>query len=222
MDKLVCGYTEDETRIADRIYIKDKEELFALLGINAEAYEIANKFYYDLYDAGHFSETPNGIISKKPARDSIKFDKKMTEKTQMEKKLFDLFSIRLMPADFYELDRYCVRSEKKATDTYSVWLSEGKNAFLSASSIENMINNSDYTNTDRIEFALPQGYKKMSVCAQSEAEIIYFPYYLAVFLVGDHLIYEAYRIDNGAPIPHITKMYTSSYYSSVVDLIYSL
>ncbi len=222
MDKLICGYTDDMERAAHKIYIKNKDELFSLLGIDADAYEIAESFFIDLRDSGHFIETPDGIIPKLPAVESIKLNKKVLERTQMEKKLFDVFSVRLMPVDFYELDLYCIRSENINKSEYAVWLPEGKAAFRTASDLENMINNSEYINKDRLELGLPQGYKKMSIRAENEISTIYFPYYIAVFRAGDEYIFEAYRIDNGAPIKRLTEMFNSSHYDAPRNLILSL
>ena len=224
MDKLICGYTEGTERKAGSVLISNKNELFELLGINGEAYEIAEKFFFDLFDAGHFEITPQGLRSKEPAFRSLKLDRRVSEKTQMEKKLFDVFSMELMPAEFYETARYCVDPISADISSFEegAVLSEDTVGARTISQIENMVNNTDYVNMERIDRGLPEGYKKMSVSAGGQAEISFFPYYLAVFRRDGAYIYRAYRIDNGAEIPWLTSKYSSSYYKSAVERIKSL
>lgn len=224
MDKLICGYTEGTERKAGSVLIGNKDELFALLGINGEAYEIAEKFFFDLFEAGHFEITPMGLRSKEPAFRSLKLDRRVSEKTQMEKKLFDVFSMELMPAEFYETARYSVDSLTAEYSDFSdgALLCEDTVGARSVSHIENMVNNTDYVNMERIERGLPEGYKKMSVSAGGQAEVAFFPYYLAMFRKGTDYVYRAYRIDNGAEIPWMTVKYASSYYGSAVERINGL
>ena len=101
MDKLICGYTGDKKMTTDAIIIRDKDELFELLGIDQQAYEIAECFFQDLMLAGHFRVIPGqGIQGLKPAYESIKLNKRVTSAIVREKRLFDQFSGKLMPKAF--------------------------------------------------------------------------------------------------------------------------
>lgn len=216
MDELVCGYTEDSERIADGVYIRNESELFELLGINTEAYEIAEKFYQDLVDAGHFETSQNGILPKQPAINSIKLDKRVSESTQREKKLFDLYSMKLVPADFYDLNYYAVDSGNVENlgnaNRLSVWLPAESGEDRSAGDIQNMMNNTEYVNSERIDRGLPRGYKRMFLGAETDIEVKFLPYYLALFKTSNGIIYRAFRIDNGAPIEWIGEQFATTEY----------
>ena len=233
MDKLVCGYTGENKNenVSEGIFVKSKDELFELLGIDKEAYEIADKFYWDLITAGHFEEVPGmGIRGLEAARDSIKLEKKVNSATVKQRKLFDQFSGKLMPGEFYELKKYaCKRgmlNQDSSLQKNSVWLKPNSTILNSNADIEQMLGNFNYVNNEQIDLGLPQGYQSMRIALNEPIEMLFYPYYLGVFLdETGKLEYRAFRIDNGSLIKWIGeqyKQYKTDYYKTAVTLFESL
>lgn len=227
MDKLICGYIGEDKELGEGIYIRTKDELFELLGIGQEAYEIAESFYRDLLAAGHFEEVPGeGIRGLRAARESVKLQKKMVSSTVKERKLFDQLSAKLMPEVFYELGKYaCSREsvdDESALARGSVWLQPNETILNSGADLEQMLGNFSYISSERIKRGLPRGYQSMSISKDDPAEISFYPYYLAVFTDGREFEYRAYRIDNGKQIDWIGDQYRSAYYEKAVQLLSSL
>ena len=140
MDLLVCGTKESRNPAIARI--KDKDQLLSLLGINFEGYEIASLYFDDLVNEGHFKVTDRGIFPLKCAElsidsvsleelykslkedseplpqqqespeENVKLEYKYTDKLLFEKKLFDQYSLELMPREFYGLDGFLAVSPK--------------------------------------------------------------------------------------------------------------
>lgn len=229
MDKLVCGYIGEHKSLGDGIFVKDKDELFELLGIDQQAYEIAERFYQDLIRDGHFKEIPNvGIQGLRAAKESIKLEKRMNATMVKQRKLFDQFSGKLMPGQFYEFQKYACKNATLNEDSplvkNSVWLEPNLTVLKSDADIEQMIGNYEYVNAERIDRGLPQGFQGMSI-AKEEAEPIemaFYPYYLAILKEGEEFSYAAFRIDNGQPLAWIGQQYQTMYYKGVVDLFRTL
>lgn len=227
MDKLVCGYIGENKSLGEGIFIKSKEELFQLLGIGQQAYEIAEKFYEDLIEAGHFEEIPGvGIHGLKPAHRSIKLEKRVNSATVKTRKLFDQFSTKLMPGQFYDFRKYaCKRDEINEKDTLvknSVWLEPNVTILSSDADIEQMMGNFNYVNQERIERGLPQGFQSMSIAKDEPIDLAYYPYYLAILKDGLEYKYMAFRVDNGQPIEWIGEQYRTEYYKPAVNLLHTL
>jgi len=217
MDKLVCGYTGAEGNASNRIYVKDKQELFSLLGLEHQGYEVADRYFQDLILAGHFEMTSKGIIAKYAARESVKLQKKLVATTAKEKKLFDAFTMQLMPGVFYDLIHYSCETADEGRQ--SVWLHTDEMLPNDNVAIDQRIRNFDYVNNSRIERGLPQGYQRMSLASGEEKRMIFLPYYLAIFKENEGYSFQAYRVDNGKEIEWIGDMYETTEYETVREMI---
>lgn len=201
MDKLVCGYTGDKGTVTDKIYIKDRKQLYGLLGLEHQAYEVAERFFEDLLMAGHFVETKEGIRATKTAHNSIKLQKKCISSTEKQKKLFDAFTMELLPVDFYEMMHLAVEkdniNENDEHAKHAVWLNPSYISERNSVEVERMIIRYTYTNQEIIDKGLPQGYKKMQVDAEGDISLKFFPYYLEVNYDRDYDVMwcKAYRVD---------------------------
>lgn len=227
MDKLICGYIGGNKALAGGVFIKDKYELFKLLGIDKQAYEIADKFYNDLLEAGHFIEIPGvGIKGLKAAHASIKLEKRVSSATVKQKKLFDQFSGRLMSKEFYALKNYSYKrdtlDEKNVILKKSVWLEPNVTILNSNADIEHMLGNFDYVNQEQIERGLPQGFQRLSIAKDEPIEMAFYPYYLAIFKRESDYEYLAFRIDNGKQIKWVSDQYKTGYYSNPRELLETL
>ena len=212
MDKLVCGYRGDdwEYKPTKRI-IKDKEELFQLLGLDRDAYEVAEIFFQDLLDCGHFQIRKNGIFPLQAGADSVKLKKKVIPLMEKQKKLFDQYRAELLPSEFYDLITYA-KSNDNAADAYEaekgIWLSPLTDYMNDSGKLDLMLNNPKYRSEDRIDRGLPTGYKGMEISAGEQPMLSFFPYYLGVYSTSKGEEYRAYRVDTGKEIPWMTDNYT--------------
>ena len=228
MDKLVCGYKgkgDTAVQVSKNGYVRNKNELFELLGLEKQAYEIAEMFFEDLVRDGHFEvrEKENRIIGKKTAVDSLKLQKRVTSKTDKIRKLFDHYSKQLMPKEFYDFRKY-VRSRDNIDEDskmvkYSVWLNP--DIAVDPVDVERAIRGTaaDYSGTTAIDRGLPQGYKGLTIAEGEEISCVYYPYYLAIIKVKDEFIFKGYRIDNGKEIEWIGEQYQTAEYSDAKSRI---
>lgn len=217
MDMLICGYSSDERRVnvIDPI-IKDEHELYRLLGLDNEAYEIAKTFFEDLRNSGHFTVTDYGIIGNQPALESIKLDKKVSSSVACKKLLFDQFTNRLLPKAFHDLQRYAVpyveHGKPSDLETHTIWLDSDADSTYDEAAINNLINdyNSEYVGQARIDYGLPTGYFRMELKQDEKLTVSGIPYYLGVFECDGKLIKKAFRPDNGELLPEITDHYSKA------------
>ena len=229
MDKLVCGYTgkggsagQDEAG-DETAYVRNKDEIFELLGLDKQAYEIADRFFEDLVRDGHFEVREDRIIGKRTAVDSLKLQKRVTSKTDKARKLFDHYSKQLMPGEFYDLRKYA-RSRDNIDEgskivKYSVWLDP--DIAVDPVDVEQAIRGTaaDYSGSTAIDRGLPQGYKDLTIAEGEEVRCAYYPYYLAVIKIGNGFAYKAYRIDSGREIKWIGDQYRTAEYARARERI---
>lgn len=229
MDKLVCGYRGSQRELAEGVFILSENELYELMGLDKEAYEIAGVFFRDLVAAGHFSVQPDGSIrAEQPARESVKSQEKHIASTVRMKKLFDQLSVRLLPQEFYDSQRFAFRGEDVADGTENappkaVWIRPRTTGANVTAELQQMLGNHSYTAEEGIACGLPNGFRGMSVDMNEEAELTYIPYFLAVFKDrSGQLSFRAYRRDNGKPLPWIGEQYQSAEYRDARVLLQSL
>ena len=240
MDRLICGNSSEET---GTIVISSKDELFSLLGIDRKAYDIADAFFQDLQNNGHFNLLPNGAIQPlscayKSVATLIDFTedaasehnkktaRKYISRTAYQKMLFDQFSLELLPG-FFSNEAYLVRDAEDASAEYikndtSVWLNPNPSLLSELVDLDVSLQHTKYVNHNSIQRGLPQGYKFMQISEGASCTSLYCTYYLAIFQTDDGLCYEAYDFRKLTPIPWLTNMYQKDSYKSARERIDSV
>ena len=57
MDMLICGYSQGDRfpeKNERKHYVRSRQELYQLLGLSGRASQIADEYFRDLYESGHF------------------------------------------------------------------------------------------------------------------------------------------------------------------------
>lgn len=226
MDKLVCGYVGESGEVTGKCYVESRKQLYELLGLEHQAYEVAERFFEDLVLAGHFRETKDGIIALQTAHESVKLQVKKVSSTEYLKKSFDAFSMQLVPEEFYEMMNFAVDVDKIHSGDervkYATWLNPDYIKMEDAVEIEQAIRRCRYDGNELLKKGLPQGSQGMRIPANPDVKLKFFPYYLAVFKDGERFYYRAYRVDNAEPIEWLGEMYMTTNYSSTVQTINGL
>lgn len=220
MDKLLCEgeFTE--------------EEVCELLGLNKQAYEISRLFFQDLIKNGHCEavgdETPPQYRGTALASDSVRDLKMYIPGEDLVSKLFDQYTLHLLPGDFYEMGRM-ERSIKTIPqdDNKAVWLPikifSPDGTISETTAISQMIGNHVYSNNEQDEYSLPIGYKGMRLAddGNENPEIRYFPYYLGIRRDSGsgQKTYCAFRVDNRREIPWVGEQYLTSAFAEARALI---
>ena len=224
MDMLVTGRINDDISYPHKIYIKNKMELFSMLGLDSYGYEIAEIFYNDLIKSGHFKETEKGIKPLTPAYESVKFDCKKTASKVKKNMLFDQYTGRLMPKEFYELQMYAKSIESIDEDdkslSQSFWVVPSD---MNVHSFNLKVQNHKYHGNEQIEFNLPSGYKSMSIdISDSDAFMKFYPYYLAVVKHNNKYTFKTFSVDQCSPLPGVDELYTAAEYKVVQNHIMTI
>jgi len=179
MDKLVCETT-----------VENKDELLSLLGLssNRNASEV---FYNNLIISGHIRETEFGLKPTELAKKSVELGKKVTIQATKRKFYFDAINLMPLPADFYK-NPYRIRNAENARQMgYSYILSTWKNPdqFLLKNNIKRM------GGEERLKYNIPQELIDLDFDYEefenSEDNIKFTPFYLAVFNDGSFRTYDA-------------------------------
>ncbi len=224
MDRLICGPSGADKRI----YIRDRQELYALLGLDADAWKVAEVFFEDLKRDGHFAETVQGILPEGPAYESVKQQKRVTNTTASLKKLVDAYDGSLMPVEFYDLKAFAWTPEEADDEDdelkEAVWLPMGY--ITEPDVMARRVSGRDYTG-EHEKYRLPTGAAGQTVaadCEELEELLQYIPYLLAVYrLPGGRMRYVAYRPDSGEEIPGFgDKFAAAGYAAAAAELLQGL
>lgn len=220
--------------VADSLVPLNRDTLFALLGIDSQGFEIADVFFRDLIANGHFEIMPDGTIkatefavkSAQTVGIDGKTAYKYTNKTVSKKVIFDQLSGRLLPSQFYDCIDYFKSvediTETDATSEYSVWIPRNAACLDSTVEFYAFTRKHRYDGKESIECGLPQGYKKMDIAFDAEAQEIYCPYFLAVYSNDGKYSFEMYDVRKLSPIPDMDKMFSSADYKAAYELITGL
>ncbi len=221
IDMLLCegAYTENE--------------IACLLGLNGQAYEVFEWFFQDLIQNGHCEETARGdqkiYRGTELARESVRHRKMYIPGEDLVSRLFDQYTLHLLPRDFYEMGRL-EKTEQTVSrdDMQAVWLPK---RILSRAGdlpqqvvIGQLLGNHSYSGREQIEeYSLPMGYRGIRLASEGNEnpEVRYFPYYLGVFKDSgsENVTYRAFRIDSKKEIPWIGEQYQTREYAEARGLI---
>lgn len=226
MDMLICGYSHGDrfpTIDERKHYVRNRQELYQLLGLSGRASQIADEYFRDLYESGHFkiveSQTGKYLEGTTPAFESVRLNEMVHSSLVEEMKIFDQYSLQIMPESFERI----VKMARTIADTditerndlKSIWLpmrSEKANLLLE---INESLKRITYSGKKAIELGLPQGKTSISLINHEIPEPMFFPYYLGVFATGKQVQYRAYSMDTGEEIEGLTELYDSSDYAEI-------
>ena len=241
MDLIVCGKKGERNPSVARV--KNKDELLALLGINYEGYEIASLYFDDLVNEGHFDVRENGIFPLNCAelsldtvdleslynslkeetpegaengeeKENVKLEYKYTEKIQYEKKLFDQFSLELMPKEFYGQEGFLAVSPekmKKDGEKDAVWLSPGIKLVDLATAISKTLDRVVESDVSFVDRGIPTGTHRITLAPDASPDLIFLPYYLVVYKEDDgNLSFAVHEALHGGEVEWMSQKYNSA------------
>lgn len=226
MDMLICGYSQGDRYPANgerKHYVRNRQELYQLLGLSGRASQIADEYFRDLYESGHFriveSQTGKYLEGTTPAFESVRLNEMVHSSLVEEMKVFDQYSLQIMPETFERIIKMARTIDDtditERNDLKSIWLpmrSEKANLLLE---INESLKRITYSGKKAIELGLPQGKTSISLIDHEIPEPMFFPYYLGVFAVGKQVQYRAYSMDTGEEIEGLTELYSSSDYVEI-------
>lgn len=181
MDRLITGDGTDGV-----ILIPDKDQLFALLGIDEDAYDVSDHFYRDLLNCGHFQETPMGLVGTQVGWTSLKTDRKIVPQNTRTRIFLDAYDLKV-----------CLRSLLALGTHSGMEMKEDKGAIVptlpdhlfSPELVEELLEKCDYGAEDLDLRGLPSGLRSLRL-TEEEAEqfprLAYLDLYLVIFPGGAH------------------------------------
>ena len=201
------GKKENDIPLCKVSYMSDKNEVFALLGIDHEVYDLANYFYYDLLKCGHFEETPNGLYGTGEGVASLKMNKK-TVSSQIDARIL----VTPMDAKICssEIEKYRAKTADQIVKEYDrrIILCPIPEYCYNAELLQNMINEANFylSGNDTESYAelnlqkkLPAGTVGIEISDDPNkpfCEAMYLFYYLVVRQEDEKFIYQLITTNN--------------------------
>lgn len=202
MDQLISGYTGDSSDFGDRIYIDSKQQLFELMGIDGEAYDISSLFYNDLLTNGHFEETSEGLKTLGVGKDSIKLQKKLITSNDSAIVTVDPFNMTVLSDAFPSTQMYTAERVFSDYDKHVLFLDPP--AYISdATAVENALNSVKYDAIGLADRKLPQDFKSFTISetdGKGFCDVRYLVFFLTVAMENGEKKYTLYDIENATPI----------------------
>lgn len=202
MDQLISGYTGDSSDFGDRIYIDSKQQLFELMGIDGEAYDISSLFYNDLLANGHFEETGEGLKTLGVGKDSIKLQKKLITSNDSTIVTVDPFTMTVLSDAFPSTQMYTAERVFGDYDKHVLFLDPP--AYISdATAVENALNSVKYDAIGLADRKLPQDFKSFTVSetdGKSFCDVRYLVFFLTVAMENGEKRYTLYDIESATPV----------------------
>ena len=230
MDMLICGYSYGDRYPGNdkrRHYVKDRQELYQLLGLSGRASQIADEFYKDLYESGHFrvvdTEYGKCLEGTTPAFESVRLNEMIHSSVVEDMKIFDQYSLQIMPESFERIIKLSRTIEDtdiiQRDDLKSIWIPMRPEKEHLLLDINESLKRITYSGKKAIELGLPQGKTSISLTDHEIPEPMFFPYYIGVFAAGRQLSYRAFSMDTGEEIKGLTELYCSSEYVDIRKFI---
>ena len=230
MDMLICGYSQGDRfpeKNERKHYVRSRQELYQLLGLSGRASQIADEYFRDLYESGHFrvvdSQLGRYLEGTTPAFESVRLNEMVHSSLVEEMKIFDQYSLQIMPESFERI----IRSARTIDDTditerndlKSIWIPMRPEKANLLQEINELLKRTSYSGKKAIELGLPQGKISISLTDHEIPEPMFFPYYLGVFSAGKEVMYRAYSMDMGEEIEGLTELYAGSEYAGIRDFM---
>ena len=205
-----------------------ENQLYTLMGLDKNAYEMSKVFFDDLVANNHFAVDRSGKLRPlENAEKSVKTEKNITSSTEKAKMFFDKHSGLLIEKEVRSCKNYIIswqpHAETKVRDRPSVsyWLPSApvEQGTLSIFNREVEKHNSTYNSGKfkKSEYGLPDADKvNISIATDSEIEEYGFPYFVALLQLADgthrHLVFHSVvKSDHPAFVLEAFNKYYSSY-----------
>ncbi len=238
MDRIICG---DRTEIGDnRSYVKNKTELFDLLGMGRSGYRVADIYYESLKNDGHIVERSDGIYATRLAYDSVKLKEKRINKTLRQRRLLDAYDGRLL-SEFanekrvsrHSVDPGLVNPEDTALQE-AAWLPI--HYINETTRLAAAVKAANYSGDEQQKYGLPNDFRRISIPYVDETfdinkDIVlkYFPYYLAMYKKGNNIKYKAFvhytrktkdiNINEMRELTELSQKYTGHAYRAEIEAL---
>lgn len=147
-------------------------------------------------------------------KENVKLEYKYTEKMQYQKKLFDQYSLELMPEEFYGQERYLTVSpeqKKNSKEKDAVWLSPGIKMVDIATAISESLDSVIESDVSFVDRGIPSGTHRITLAPDTTPSLIFLPYYLVVYR-GDEgeLSFAVHEALYGGEVEWMSQKYNSA------------
>ena len=163
-------------------------------------------------DTGSVEELEDLFGAEEETKQSVKLDRKYTQRRIYSKKLFDQYTKQLMPACFYGVDGFISTPEAadgNASEANALWLPPVSTILDAAVDLEmGILTANRQGGKTHYENGLPQGFAGMTIVSGTQPQLRYCPYYLVVYLdETENLQFAAHDILSGEEIPWLSECY---------------
>lgn len=204
MDQLIAGYSKKSPDFCDRVIIDSKQQLFELLGIDGEAYDISSLFYNDLLQNGHFEETPEGLKPLDRGKDSLKLQKKLITSSDTAIVTVNPFTMEVLSGELGSVKTRTSESLCNSYDKHILFL-DPPDYIADAVALETAMNSVKYDAIGLADRKLPHDFKRFSI-AEGESQfcdVRYLVFFLTISENDGVKQYSLYDIETASLISDV-------------------